>query len=122
MLLRCLIVDDSERFLEVARSSLDHDGIEVVGTATTSAAALEQTGKLRPDVVLVDLGLGSENGLDLARKLVEDYPYLESRVVIVSTQPEEDVSDLIRTSAAVGFISKRALSPTTVRRLVEEGG
>jgi DNA-binding NarL/FixJ family response regulator len=122
VLLRCLIVDDSERFLEVARSSLDHDGIEVVGTATTSAAALEQTGKLRPDVVLVDLGLGSENGLDLARKLVEDYPYLESRVVIVSTQPEEDVSDLIRTSAAVGFISKRALSPTTVRRLVEEGG
>jgi DNA-binding NarL/FixJ family response regulator len=119
---RCLIVDDSERFLEVARSSLDQDGIEVVGTATTSATALEQTGKLRPDVVLVDLGLGSENGLDLARKLVEDYPYLESRVVIVSTQPEEDVSDLVRASAAVGFISKRALSPTTVRRLVETGG
>ena len=120
-MLRCLIVDDSERFLEVARSSLDQDGIEVVGTAMTSATALEQTGKLRPDVVLVDLGLGSENGLDLARKLVEDYPYLVSRVVIVSTQPEEDVSDLIRASAAVGFISKRALSPMTVRRLVEQG-
>jgi len=120
--LRCLIVDDSERFLDVARSSLNRDGIEVVGTATTSATALEQTGKLRPDVVLVDLGLGSESGLDLARKLVDDYPYLESRVVIVSTQTEEDVADMIRASAAVGFIPKRALSPTTVRRLVEKGG
>jgi two-component system, NarL family, nitrate/nitrite response regulator NarL len=120
--LRCLIVDDSERFLDVARSSLDRDGIEVVGTATTSATALEQAGKLRPDVVLVDLGLGSESGLDLARQLVEDYPYLESRVVIVSTQAEEDVADLVRTSAAVGFISKRALSSTTVRRLLEANG
>jgi two-component system, NarL family, nitrate/nitrite response regulator NarL len=120
--LRCLIVDDSERFLDVARSSLDRDGIEVVGTATTSATALEQAGKLRPDVVLVDLGLGSESGVDLARQLVEDYPYLASRVVLVSTQAEEDVADLIRASAAVGFISKRALSPTTVRRLVEKDG
>jgi two-component system, NarL family, nitrate/nitrite response regulator NarL len=117
--LRCLIVDDSERFLEVARSSLHRDGVEIVGTATTSATALEQTRKLRPDVVLVDLGLGTESGLDLARRLVEDYPYLESRVVMVSTQAEEDVADLVGASAAVGFIPKRALSPAAVRRLVE---
>ena len=122
MALRCLIVDDSERFLEVARASLNGDGVQVVGTATTSATALEQTEKLRPDVVLVDVGLGSESGLDLARRLVEDYPYLESRVVMVSTQAEEDVADMIRASAAVGFIPKRSLSPATVRRLVERDG
>ena len=119
--MRCLIVDDSERFLDVARAGLHQDGIEVVGTATTSATALEQTGKLRPDVVLVDLGLGSESGLDLAQKLVEDYPYLDSRVVMVSTQAEEDVADLVLASVAVGFIPKRALSPAAVRRLVEKG-
>ena len=113
-------MDDSEKFLEVARASLDRDGLEVVGTATTSAMALEQTRKLRPDVVLVDLGLGDESGLDLARQLVERYPHLESRVVVLSTQAEEDVVDLVRASVAVGFISKRALSPATVRRVIEK--
>jgi len=117
--LRCLIVDDNERFLDAARSSLDRDGVVVVGVATTSSTALEQTEKLRPDVVLVDLGLGSESGLDLARQLVEDYPYLASRVVMVSTQAEDDVADLVKHSTAVGFIPKRALSPAAVRRLVE---
>jgi DNA-binding NarL/FixJ family response regulator len=117
--LRCLLVDDSVRFLEVARSSLHRDGVEVVGTATSSVEALEQTAKLRPDVVLVDIGLGSESGLDLVERLVADYPQLESRVVLVSTQAEGDVADMVRESAAVGFISKKALSPMTIRRLVE---
>ena len=51
--MRCIIVDDSVRFLEVAASRLGHAGLEVVGTATTSDEAIGKIELLRPDVVLV---------------------------------------------------------------------
>jgi len=115
---RCLIVDDNERFLAVARTSLERDGLEVVGTATTMAAALEKAGTLRPDVVLVDIALGAESGFDLTRRLVERYPDLRARVVLISTQREEDFADLIAASPAAGFVWKAHLSATAVRDLV----
>ena len=118
MVRRCLIVDDNERFLAVARTSLERDGLEVVGTATTMAAALEKAGTLRPDVVLVDIALGAESGFDLTRRLVERYPDLRARVVLISTQREEDFADLIAASPAAGFVWKAHLSATAVRDLV----
>src|SRR3954466_1941716 len=89
MALRCLIVDDNARFLEAACSSLNRDGIEVVGTATTISEALRQVEALRPDVVLVDISLGAESGFELTRQLVENFPELRSRVVLISTRSEE---------------------------------
>jgi DNA-binding NarL/FixJ family response regulator len=115
---RCLIVDDNERFLEAARSSLGRDGIEVVGTATTTATALQQAKQLRPDVVLVDISLGDESGFELTRQLVDVFPDLASRVVLISTREEQDYSDLIAASPAVGFVPKSHLSARAVRELV----
>jgi DNA-binding NarL/FixJ family response regulator len=118
MALRCLIVDDNERFLEAARSRLDGQGIEVVGTAKTIAEALEQTEKLHPDVVLVDVSLGDESGFDLSRELVKGFPDLRSGVVLISTRSEDELLELISTSPAVGFLPKAELSRQAVRRLV----
>jgi DNA-binding NarL/FixJ family response regulator len=121
MVIRCLIVDDNERFLEVARSSLSRDSIDVVGTATTSAEAMRKAAELRPNVVLVDIGLGEESGFDLARRLAEGFPDLYSGIVLISTRSEEDYTDLIASSPAVGFLSKSRLSATAVRALVSPG-
>ena len=118
--LRLLIVDDSEQFLRAATSSLGRNGIEVVGTATSSAAALEQVAGLRPDVVLVDVGLGEESGFDLTRQLVDAYPYLASRVVLISTRAEDDYGELVETSPAAGFIPKSELSVSAVRELIAQ--
>lgn len=118
MALRCLIVDDNERFLEVARSSLGQDVIEVVATATTSAEALRLTAQLRPDVVLVDISLGQESGFDLAQQLADSFPDLRAHIVLISTRSEEDYVDLIASSPAVGFLSKSRLSASAVRALV----
>jgi DNA-binding NarL/FixJ family response regulator len=116
--MRCVIVDDSEQFLRAASSTLSRSGIEVVGTARTSAAALEQVGKLRPDVVLVDIGLGEESGFELTVKLVDAFPYLASRVVLISTRAEDDYRELVDTSPAAGFIAKTELSASPLRELV----
>jgi DNA-binding NarL/FixJ family response regulator len=116
--LRLLIVDDNERFLAVATASLDRDGLAVVGTATTIAEALEKAGVLRPDVVLVDVALGAESGFALTRQLVERYPELRARVVLISTRREEDLADLIASCPAAGFVWKAHLSASAVRDLV----
>ena len=116
--LRCLIVDDNETFLEVAADSLAGDDLEIVGTARTSSEALSQAAVLRPDVVLVDINLGEDSGLELARTLVERFPRLSSSVVLISTRPEKDFGGLIKASPAAGFIAKTQLSGRAVRELV----
>jgi CheY-like chemotaxis protein len=64
-----LIVDDNWLFLEAARDRLEREGLRVVGVAASSAEALRRVEELRPEVVLVDLMLGSESGFELARRL-----------------------------------------------------
>ena len=65
MPLRCVLVDDNEAFLETARLLLEREGLAIVGMASTIAGALRQVRALRPDLVLVDIGLGNESGFDL---------------------------------------------------------
>jgi CheY-like chemotaxis protein len=116
MAVRCIIVDDSARFLDVATSRLGRDGLEVAATATTSQEAVEQVEVLRPDVVLVDISLGSESGFHLADRITgrPDPPM----VVLISTRAEEDYAALIAASPAVGFIPKSRLSVEAVLGIV----
>ena len=117
--LRCLIVDDNEPFLEIAATSLAGDELDVIGTATTSADALRQVAAHQPDVVLVDINLGEENGFELARNLVERFPQLAAGgVVLISTRAEQDFGGLVEASPAAGFVRKTRLSATAVRELV----
>jgi two-component system nitrate/nitrite response regulator NarL len=111
----CLIVDDSVRFLELASSLLERHGIEVVGTAGSTAEALSRAAELRPDVVLVDIDLGGESGFELTRDLATAE---HSSVILVSSHAEVDFADLIEESPAVGFIPKAELSAQAVYDLV----
>jgi DNA-binding NarL/FixJ family response regulator len=112
---RCLIVDDSARFLELARSLLQQHGIDVVATAGSSAEALDRALELRPDVVLVDIDLGGESGFELTRLLAST---ARSSVILISTHAEVDFTDLIEASPALGFIPKAELSAQAVRDLI----
>jgi DNA-binding NarL/FixJ family response regulator len=108
--IRCLIVDDNRPFLDAARLLLEREGVVVVGVATTSAEALRLEAELRPDVVLVDIRLGDESGLDLARRL-------SSTVILISTHAQSEYAEEIAASPAAGFIPKTQLSASTVLRL-----
>ena len=115
--MRCLLVDDNTAFLEAARILLDREGVTVAGTASTSAEALRQASTLRPDVVLVDIALGSENGFDLARRLTGSARY-GTAVIMISTAAESDYADLIAESHAAGFLPKAELSAAGIRRIL----
>jgi two-component system, NarL family, nitrate/nitrite response regulator NarL len=114
MLIRCLLVDDSEVFLSSARSLLAQQGVTVVGTASESAEALRMAAALRPDVILVDVTLGDENGFDLARRLVESNR--GKTVIMISARDESDYADLVEESPAAGFLAKVELSAEGIRR------
>ena len=116
--MRSLIVDDNEAFLEAATVLLEREGIAVVGVALTGADALGQAKALRPDVVLVDIWLREESGIQLGQRLVHDLGD-DAAVVLISTRSEEEVADLIATSPVAGFLSKAELSAAAIRRVVD---
>ena len=98
MPLRCLLVDDNEAFLETASLLLNREGVTVVGVASSIAEALRQARVLRPDVILVDIGLGDESGFDLARLLAQDGQDGGAAVILISTGAEADYAELIAES------------------------
>jgi DNA-binding NarL/FixJ family response regulator len=116
VLMRCLLVDDNEAFIETARRLLDRDGVRVTGTASNIAEALLQASELRPDIVLVDIILGDENGFDLARRLAESHAHLA--IIMISSDTEDDYADLVAESPAVGFLPKDELSADGIQRLL----
>jgi two-component system nitrate/nitrite response regulator NarL len=126
MALRCLLVDDDARFLESARALLELEGLQV-DTASTGADAVRRAGELRPDIVLLDLRLGSESGVEVARELQAAWPTASSpqdgpRIIFISTYSESDFEHLIEASPPVlGFIAKSSLSARAVREVLESG-
>ncbi len=117
--MRCLLVDDNEAFVETARRVLDRDGVRVTGTASNTAEALLLASELRPDVILVDIMLGDENGFDLARRLAESHAH-NLAVIMISSDAEDDYADLVAESPALGFLPKAELSADGIRRLLGE--
>lgn len=118
MPIRCLIVDDNRSFLDAACMLLQREGLVVAGVATTVDEGLRQAAALRPDVALVDISLGEESGLELARRLAEERLGDDPVIVLISTQAEDDVVDLIAGSGAAAFLPKADLSASAIRRIV----
>lgn len=117
--MRCLIVDDNDRFLETARGVLERDGINVVGVASDGQEALEKVGELRPTVALVDVCLGDECGVELAGLLIDESPS-KPVVILISTYPADDFADIVAGSAALGFLPKSELSGPALRKMIGE--
>ena len=93
----------------------------MVGVASTVAQALQLAQELHPDVVLVDIDLGGESGIELASQLQRKAGVDSSRVILISAYAEEDYAELIAASPVVGFLPKTALSGQRIRDLVEDG-
>jgi DNA-binding NarL/FixJ family response regulator len=112
MPIRCVIVDDSERFRASARRLLTRQGIAVVADAADSRQALRVVKEQEPDVVLVDVGLGTESGFDLAAR-IDEHP-----VIMVSSLAPEDIAELMAHSPAIGYLPKDQLSGGAITHLL----
>lgn len=102
-----LIVDDQVEFRRLARQLLEIEGFVVVGEAVDAQSAVDAERQLGPDIVLMDvrLGTGLGDGLSAARK-IRDRPSAAA-VVLTSTA---DYRSAVAGSGAAGFIPKAELS------------
>ena len=116
--MRCLIVDDSADFVGAARGLLEFEGIPVVGTASTGAEALCRFEELLPDITLLDVDLGNENGFDVAEQLHALRP--SAQVILISTHSVDDFADMVAASPAIGFIPKSGLTVSAICDLIGE--
>jgi CheY-like chemotaxis protein len=116
--MRCVIVDDNHEFLQTAAGLLERGGITVVGVASTADEALRSAARLHPDVMLVDVHLGHEDGFELAERLHRDGGPDGPVVVLTSTHAPQDFAELIESSPAAGFVQKAELSAPAIRGLV----
>jgi DNA-binding NarL/FixJ family response regulator len=114
-----LLVDDNNAFLAAARGLLQREGVTVVGEASSIAEAQRKARGLRPDVILVDVGLGEESGFDLAQVLVGDGPANGgAKVIMISARCETDYAELVTESPAAGFLAKSELSARGIGRIL----
>jgi two-component system nitrate/nitrite response regulator NarL len=114
--LSCLIVDDSEEFLASAARLLSVQGVTVVGRASSGNEALRLAKALSPDVALVDVELGEEDGIDLARRLTS--AGLSAMVILISVRDRNELTELMAGSGAVGFLRKDDLDAQAVADLI----
>jgi len=121
--MRCLIVDDSTIFLRAAGAVLEREGVAVT-VAATGGEAHRLIDEVDPDVVLVDVDLGEENGFDVVAQLSarvrgrDRAPHL----ILISSHGREDLEELLVDSPARGFLDKSSLSVAAIRVMVDEGG
>jgi two-component system, NarL family, nitrate/nitrite response regulator NarL len=114
---RCIIVDDSEEFLASASRLLGSQGVEVLAVAMTVERALDLAGRLGPDVALVDIELGEQDGIVLSRELATHAP--STRVVLISSYERDDLADLLAHGPAAGFLPKTDLGVAAIRQLLD---
>jgi DNA-binding NarL/FixJ family response regulator len=100
-----LIVDDNFRFIKSAINFMGlYDDMNVIGGAISGEVALEMIHENKPDLVLLDLSLPNESGIDILKniKATSDHP----KVVIVSIQDDKFYKDLSFSAGADGYVSK----------------
>ena len=104
-IVRILVVDDFDTFrqfvVEVLGKRLE---LQVVGEASDGLEALQKAVELRPDLILLDIGLPSLNGIEVARQMRSLVP--ESKIIFLTQESSSDVIQEALSLGARGYVTK----------------
>lgn len=102
--MRVLVADDHSLFRDGIISLLEAAGFEVVGQAGDGCTAVEESLRLHPDLVLMDIGMPEMNGLEALRQIKAGLP--DTQVVMLTvSQEDHDLVEAIK-SGAHGYLLK----------------
>lgn len=111
-----LIVDDNASFRVVAKALLEAGGFRVVGEADSIAAALASAAVIRPDMVLLDIGLPDRDGVSACVDVQAVVPM--AAIVFCSVRDAGQYGEAVARSPAVGFLTKSQLSAEALAGIV----
>ena len=107
--IRILLVDDYYPFRRYISSMLrKRADLHVIGEAADGLDAIRQTAQLRPDLILLDIGLPKQNGIDAARHIRTTCP--ASKIVFVSQESSRELVEEAFALGARGYVVKSAVA------------
>ncbi len=102
---RILVVDDSDPFRRFIISTLQTiPELEVICGASDGFEAVQKAEELRPDLILLDIGLPGQNGIEAARQIRRVAP--ECKILFVSQESSEDIVQEALALGARGYVVK----------------
>ena len=103
--IRVLVVEDHESWRRYFSTLLPkHDGLEVIGEVADGLEAVQKAEELQPDLILLDVGLPTLNGIEAARRVRKVSP--ASKVLFVSETRSADVAEEALNTGAGGYVLK----------------
>ena len=120
--LRILLVDDHEVVRLGLKALIERQpDMEVVAEADSAPLAVTMAAAHRPDVVVMDIRLGSGSGIDACREIMAQRP--ATKVIMLTSYAEDDVLFAAIEAGAAGYVLKQAGGQDVVRALkaVAEG-
>lgn len=103
--IRVLVVEDHERYREFMSSLLQNSlRFRVISQVANGAEAVPIAKNLRPDLILLDIGLPGLNGIEVARRILQLCP--GSKILFVSQESSEDVVKEALNTGALGYVLK----------------
>jgi len=107
--IRVLLVDDHAILRESLRALLEQEpDMQVIGEAEDGRAAVEQTRRLKPDVVVMDISMPLLNGIEATRQ-IKCLPY-KIEILVLSMHDDESYIRQALTAGAMGYILKDAVA------------
>src|SRR3954447_190593 len=105
--LRLVLVDDHEMVLHGLDAMLGHfpDEVQIGATSTTASGGLSAVATQQPDILLCDVRIGKESGLDLCRQVTSQYPSV--KVVLLTVYDDEHYLFQALRVGASGYVLKR---------------
>jgi DNA-binding NarL/FixJ family response regulator len=113
---RLLIADDHEMFLDALRSYLEKN-FEVIGQVSDGRALLDEAIKLKPDLVIVDVGMPVLNGLDAARRIKETTPKV--KFIFLTMQDDPHLAAAALELGPVAFVLKQSAGSELLKAIDE---
>jgi len=103
--IRVLLVDDYEPWRRFAASTVQKKlEFQIVGEAADGVLAVQQAQKLQPDLILLDIGLPTMNGVEAARRIREVSP--TSNIIFVSENRSPDIVEAALSAGGCGYVVK----------------
>ena len=114
--IRVLVVEDFPAFRRFITSTLgERRDLHIIGVASDGPEGVQKAVELKPDLILMDIGLPTMNGIEAAQQIRQLVP--AAKIVFLSQESSADVIQLALSTGALGYVVKSKAGSQLIRAL-----